>query len=114
MAASPKELLTYENADGKRPFDNWLYGLKDRATKARIIARLNRVALGNMGDSKSVGEGVCELRLDFGKGYRVYFAQEGEEIVLLLCGGDKGSQAKDVRLAKNYWEDYKKRKKHAT
>jgi putative addiction module killer protein len=109
VAATPKELRIYETADGRRPFDEWLNRLKDKATIARIAARLNRVALGNLGDAKSVGAGVSELRLAFGKGYRVYFAQEGDKIVLLLCGGDKGSQDKDIREAKTYLQDFRRR-----
>jgi putative addiction module killer protein len=109
MAATPKELRTYETADGKCPFDEWLDGLKDRTTRARIASRLNRVALGNLGDVKSVGDGVSELRLVFGSGYRIYFTQDGDKIILLLCGGDKGSQVGDIRTAKAYLEDYKSR-----
>lgn len=73
------------------------------------MARLNRVALGNLGDVKSVGAGVSELRLAFGKAYRVYFTQEGDKIILLLCGGDKGSQDKDIRQAKAYLQDFRRR-----
>lgn len=109
MTATPKELRTYETVDGKRPFDEWLDGLKDKVTVARIVTRLNRVALGNFGDVKSVGDGVSELRLVFGSGYRVYFGQDGDRIVLLLCGGDKGTQDKDIRDAKAYLDDYKRR-----
>lgn len=107
--SAPKELRIYETADGKRPFDEWLDDLGDKATLARVAARLNRVALGNLGDVKSVGGGVNELRLAFGSGYRIYFAQDGDRIVLLLCGGDKGSQPRDIRAAKRYLEDYRRR-----
>ncbi len=79
-----------------------------RLTLQRLLASAG-VALGNLGDVKSVGAGVSELRLAFGKGYRVYFAQEGEKIILLLCGGDKGSQDKDIREAKTYLQDYRRR-----
>jgi putative addiction module killer protein len=109
MAASPKEVRVYETSDGRRPFDEWLDGLRDKSTIARIASRLNRVALGNMGDAKSVGGGVSELRLAFGPGFRIYFAQDGDKIILLLCGGDKGSQVGDIRTAKTYLEDYKRR-----
>ncbi len=109
MEAAPKELLTYEATDGKRPFDKWLYSLKDKATIARIVSRLERVADGNLGDVKPVGDGVSELRLMFGSGYRVYFAQEGDTFILLLCGGDKDSQDKDIKTAKMYWVDYRRR-----
>lgn len=109
MAITPKELRIYETAAGEKPFDEWLDGLRDRATVARIASRLNRVATGNFGDVKAIGDGVSELRLAFGPGYRIYFAQEKERIVLLLCGGDKGSQDRDIRSAKAYWEDYRRR-----
>ena len=99
----------YETADGKRPFDEWLDSLKDRITLARIASRLNRVVLGNLGDVKLVAGGLSELRLVFGSGYRIYFAQEGGRIILLLCGGDKGSQERDIRTAKVYLEDYRRR-----
>ncbi|MEG4090340.1 type II toxin-antitoxin system RelE/ParE family toxin [Microcoleus sp. Pol12B4] len=74
-----------------------------------IEQRLDRVRLGNLGNSKSVGEGVCELKIDFGPGYRVYFGQLGSTIVLLLCGGDKSTQEQDIRKAKEYWKEYGER-----
>ncbi len=80
-------------------FDAWFEGLRDRQARARIDARLRRVELGNFGDVKPVGEGVSELRIDYGPGYRVYLAQRGIEIVVLLAGGDKSTQAKDIKLA---------------
>ena len=92
MEPDRKQLRIYENARGARPFEVWLQGLKDVKGRAVIRARIARFMLGNMGDSKPVGEGVYEARIAFGPGYRVYYAAEGEVIVLLLCGGDKGSQ----------------------
>lgn len=71
--------------------------------------RLDRISLGNFGDCRSVGEGVQELRIDYGPGYRVYFGQLGSTIVLLLCGGDKSAQAKDINLAHYYWSEYRRR-----
>ena len=108
MEASPKILIDYETADGKCPILDWLDAL-DRTVRARIEARLKRIALGNFGDVKPVGEGVNELRSDFGAGYRVYFGQHNGNIVVLLCGGDKSSQSKDIELAKQYWADFKRR-----
>ncbi|MEZ4813806.1 MAG: type II toxin-antitoxin system RelE/ParE family toxin [Bdellovibrionota bacterium] len=108
MEATPKNVIDYETVGGKCPLREWLDEL-DASTIARIEARLQRVAFGNFGDAKSVGQGVSELRMKFGSGYRVYFAQFGNEIVVLLCGGDKSSQDSDIKVAKEYWEDFKRR-----
>jgi len=81
-------------------FSRWLDGLRDIRAKAKIIARIDRLALGNPGDVDSVGGGVSEMRIHFGPGYRVYFAQRGREVVILLCGGDKSSQRSDIAAAK--------------
>nr|WP_137831447.1 type II toxin-antitoxin system RelE/ParE family toxin [Methylobacterium sp. L1A1] len=81
-------------------FANWIDGLRDVNAVARITKRIDRLALGNPGDVKAVGEGVSEMRIDYGPGYRVYFVQQGVEVVVLLCGGDKGSQDRDIREAK--------------
>ena len=85
-------LKEYVDGRGKIPFRNWLSSLKDKKTQAVIDARLTRVRLGNFGDCKSLKDGVFELRIDFGSGYRVYFAKEGKALVLLLLGGDKRTQ----------------------
>ena len=81
-------------------FRSWLSGLRDREARARILLRIKRIEGGNVGDARSVGGGVSELRLHFGPGYRIYFAQRGNVVVLLLCGGDKGSQDRDIATAK--------------
>ncbi len=83
-----------------------------RSARAKIRVRLDRVRLGNLGVNRSVGEGVHELKVDYGPGYRVYFARDGERIALLLLGGEKASQGKDILKAKEFWQDYKRRKKH--
>jgi putative addiction module killer protein len=83
-----------------------LDSLRDRKAKAKIRERLKRISLGNLGDYRSVGEGVFELRIDYGSGYRVYFGQIGSTIVLLLLGGDKSTQERDIRQAKEYWAEY--------
>jgi len=105
------EILEYLTETGKNPFRTWLEGLKDRQARARIRVRLNRIRLGNFGDSKSVGRGVSELRIPYGPGYRVYFGRSGNSVVILLCGGDKRSQSKDIAQAQAYWTDYQLRKK---
>ena len=109
MDTSKIELLEYVSDDGKNIFRTWLHKLKDSTARARIRVRLNRVRLGNFGDCKSVGQGVSELRIDYGSGYRVYFGKNGAVVVLLLCGGTKQSQAKDIRNAQKYWAQYQQR-----
>ena len=106
MEAKPREIRRYVDRNGKVPFAEWFESLKDTKTQAKILSRLNRFAAGNLGDYRSVGEGVCELRIDYGSGYRVYFGQIGLTVVLLLCGGDKSTQNKDILKAKEYWQDY--------
>lgn len=101
-----KEVLVYQTEEGKEPFQEWRKDLRDKVTLARIDRRLEHLAQGNYGDYKAVGEGVYELRFFFGSGYRVYFAEDGNTIVVLLSGGDKGSQSKDIAKAKDYWKDY--------
>ncbi|MGX7705320.1 type II toxin-antitoxin system RelE/ParE family toxin [Methylobacterium sp. Gmos1] len=81
-------------------FRAWIVGLRDERARLRIDTRIRRLSLGNAGDAKSVGDGVSELRIDYGPGYRVYFMQRGPEIVILLCGGDKRTQDKDILAAK--------------
>ena len=81
-------------------FTTWLLKLRDERAKAKIAARIDRLRLGNAGDVKPVGNGVSELRINYGAGYRVYFVKRGKAIVLLLCGGDKSTQEKDIKAAK--------------
>ena len=102
-------VLEYVTAEGRVPFREWLRALRDRRARARIRVRLNRVRLGNFGDCSSVGSGVSEIRIPYGPGYRVYFGREGTTIVVLLCGGDKRSQSRDIKLAHGFWQDYRRR-----
>lgn len=88
-------------------FDRWLRKLKDRRAAARVLIRIDRLAAGNPGDVKPVGEGVSELRIAYGPGYRVYFLQEGQRLLVLLCGGDKSSQQTDIDQAKQIAADWK-------
>jgi putative addiction module killer protein len=81
-------------------FDRWLADLRDKRAVARILARLDRLAVGNPGDVKPVGEGISEMRIDYGPGYRVYFLQRGLLLIVLLCGGDKSTQDRDIARAK--------------
>lgn len=110
MEASPREIRRYITADGRIPFEEWFESLRDVRVIAKIEARLKRVSLGNLGDYKFVGEGVFELRIRTKQGldYRIYFGQKGVTLILLLCGGDKGTQHQDIEKAKNYWKDYER------
>ena len=102
----PRELQVYQNPNEREPFTEWLES-RDQKTQERIEARLDRLMGGNFGDCKSVGEGIFEIRLHFGAGYRIYFGEVDNTIVLLLCGGDKSSQKRDIEHAKTYWQEYK-------
>ncbi|MEL7356835.1 MAG: type II toxin-antitoxin system RelE/ParE family toxin [Cyanobacteria bacterium J06560_6] len=103
MDASPQEVGLYFRPDGSCPFTDWLEALRDRRARAKIRQGLDRLELGNMGDFKPVGKGVLELRVNYGLGYRVYFVRTGQQIILLLCGGDKKTQNKDILRAQQYW-----------
>jgi len=113
MEVSPRNLCIFRSKSGSLPFAEWFEDLKDLRARQKIISRLARVRAGNLGYVETVGEGVHELKIDFGPGYRVYLGQLGSEIVILLCGGDKGSQNSDIKKAKAYWEEYKQEKDHA-
>ena len=106
----PKEIkvLIYARSDGAEPYTSWEHRLRDRGARATVRARIARLRLGNLGDAKRVGE-VFELRIHAGPGYRVYFGREGEIVVILLCGGDKGTQARDIERAADYRRDYRSR-----
>jgi putative addiction module killer protein len=99
------EILLYR-AGRSSPFSEWLASLKDGRAVGIVRARLNRIRLGNLGDCKPVGGGVDELRIDFGPGYRVYFGRDGPVLVILLCGGSKRTQARDIVAAQGYWKEY--------
>ncbi len=104
--ATPKEVIIYADENGVEPFTDWLNGLRDPRTRRRILQRITRVQSGNYGDYKPLQEGVLELRLDFGPGYRIYFGEHGKTLVVLLSGGDKSTQNKDIETAKIYWKEY--------
>lgn len=101
-----KQLKIYVTKEGKKPFVEWLEALEDRKARYRIKEKLDRVALGNLGDHKFISDGVYELRLAFGSGYRIYYGNEENTVVLLLCGGDKSTQKKDTKKAVTYLKDY--------
>lgn len=88
-------------------FDRWLTHLRDRRAKARIETRIRRMSLGNPGDLRALGGSLFEMRIDYGPGYRVYYTQRGTRVILLLCGGDKSTQTKDIALAKRLAKELK-------
>lgn len=99
------ELEIYQDPNGNAPFLQWLSDIRDKVTAARIRSRLRRIEEGgNLGDHRSVGDGVFELRLQFGSGYRIYFGKIGDDTILLLRGGDKGSQRQDIAKSKIDWK----------
>lgn len=101
------DIRKFRRADGMIPFDRWTAKLKDERAKARVLVQVDRLRLGLAGDWRSVGEGVFELRVHEGRGYRVYFGRDGKAIVILLCGGDKATQRRDIDLARAYWRAYR-------
>jgi putative addiction module killer protein len=103
------EVVRYQRDDGSEPYTEWFRRLRDVTAKTSIGKRLRRVQVGNLGDCKPVGEGVSELRVDMGPGYRIYIGVRGSTMVVLLCGGDKSSQSRDIERAKAFWADWKRR-----
>jgi putative addiction module killer protein len=109
MEIKPREIRDYIDLDGRVPFKEWLNSLQDKKVQTVILNRINRVRLGNLGDCKRLDEGVCELRIHYGPGYRVYFGELEDVIVILLCGGTKRSQSRDIKRAKEYWLELRSR-----
>ena len=109
MEARLREIRNYITSDGRVPFKEWLNSLQDKKVQTVVLNRLNRVQLGNFGDCKNLGEGVYELRIHYGPGYRVYFGELEGVIVILLCGGTKRSQSRDIKRAKEYWLELRNR-----
>lgn len=103
------EVHRYQRPDGDVPLTAWLAGMRDARARAKLEIRFRRVSMGIFGDIKPVGEGVLELREDIGPGYRVYMGRHGATLVILLCGGDKRTQDADIKRAREYWLDWKRR-----
>lgn len=101
-------ILRYKMADGRVPYSDWIAGLDDK-TGARVSAYVDRMTGGNFGDSEPVGDGVSELKINFGPGFRIYYLRDGKTVVILLVGGDKSSQKADIRDARDYAADYRSR-----
>lgn len=94
---------------GRDPFGEWLDHLRDNCAKVAVLRRINRISQGNLGDHRFCRDGVWEIRVDTGTGYRVYYGKSGQQIVLLLCGGDKRTQTADIERAVHYWRDWQRR-----
>lgn len=109
MSAIKRELRVYADRAGVVPFTRWLDALSDRNAAAKVRVRLARARLGNLGRRRFVGSGVWEFKIEHGPGYRIYFAEIDCEKLLLLYGGDKRSQERDIERAKGFWTDYKDR-----
>jgi putative addiction module killer protein len=103
------DIRIYTDTKGNKPFDAWLQNLRDVKARATVRARLERVRAGNFGDCKPLRDGVQELRIDLGPGYRVYLSRQGAVLVLLLCGSDKSDQDRAIRQAIDYLNDWKER-----
>ena len=105
------EIELYETASGHCPFDDWFESLIELHTRAKILTRLDRLKVENFGDCKAIGDGIVELRIHYGPGIRIYYSKMGNKIVLLLCGGDKSSQTKDINLKEYQLREKKHGKK---
>jgi len=103
------EIKHYFLENGSDPFAEWLQSLKDTKGRVKIKINIDRMSLGNFSNCKGLGDGVSELKIDFGPGYRVYYGKIDKLVILLLCGGDKPAQKKDISTAKKYWLEYKRR-----
>ncbi len=106
MANIRSAIYYFDSKVQKEPAREWLESLRDRSVQSRIYVRIQRAEMGNFGDHKSVGDGVMELRMTFGSGYRLYYALDGNDIILLLMCGDKSTQSKDIETAKKHWKNH--------
>jgi putative addiction module killer protein len=113
MEARERQVVIYAAPNGRAPYLDWFESLRDQRARQKIEARIARVRLGNFGQTRGVGEGVFELKVDYGPGYRVYYGQDGVKLVILLCGGDKSTQDADIGHAKAFWAQYRKEKVRA-
>ena len=103
------EIRHYVSAAGADLFADWLRQVRDPIAKVQIVKRVNRMEQGNFGDNSFVGDGVWEMRIDVGAGYRIYYARAASQVMLLLCGGDKRTQDADIKDAKKHWKDWQGR-----
>ncbi len=110
LTVKPRTADVYETVSGDKPYETWFRGLKDKRAQAKIVVRIDRAEVGNFGKYRELQSGVFEIKENFGPGYRVYFGIDDDRIILLLCGGDKGSQDRDIERAIKFWKDYLERK----
>lgn len=103
------QITDYLTESGRDPLKDWLASLADRQARARVLVRVQRMAAGNFGDCKPIADGIWELRIDYGPGYRVYYTRAGKKLLLLLIGGDKRKQQADIDTALAYWNDWNRR-----
>ena len=109
MQARPRDVRLYITSDGHRPFEEWVESIRDIKTQTKILDRIPRVRRGNFGDSRHLDGGLYELRIHYGAGYRIYLGEVDSQTVLLLWGGSKRTQRRDIQRARTYWEDFKRR-----
>ena len=102
-------VFRYQTEGGREPVTEWLRTLRDKKAQAKLLVRIKRLEAGMFGDCEPVGDGVMELREHLGAGHRVYFGRHGQVVVILLCGGDRKSQSGDIKAAKEYWVNWKRR-----
>jgi putative addiction module killer protein len=103
-----RKSIVYKTAKGVEPYVDYVDSLRDRQAATKIKVRVTRAEMGNLGDHRTVGQGIIELRIDFGPGYRVYAALHGNELIVLLSAGDKSTQEKDIAKAHEYWDDFRR------
>lgn len=109
MQIRPESVLNYVTPTGRDPYRQWYRGIKDEKTRAIITTRIERLQLGNPGDSRRLNKDLYELRIDYGPGYRVYFGFLYNKIIILLCGGTKRTQQRDIAKAQNFWNEFLER-----
>ena len=109
MEVIPRHVRNYVTPDGREPYEEWVNSYRNRKTRAIIRERVNRLHLGNFGDYKRLTADLYELRIHYGPGYRVYFGMVDRVIVILLCGGSKKTQRRDIERANEYWEELRRR-----
>jgi putative addiction module killer protein len=110
VEARARKLLSYKSASRRFPYREWRNSLDDEDTEVAVDVRITRLSAGNFGDSRALGDGVFESRIDFGPGYRIYYGMDGDEVIL-LCGGNKSTQNANIARAKEQWRDYKRRRR---